>query len=121
MNNCMRLILLTVILTAACWSTVFLSGCVRIDVKVRQEEPSIPGIECPARSMLDADKLWICGYMTEFDITIWSDFTAGPDCTFLSCTVVQCGVIVYRNLYIDDGVLTGTLDAVSTSIEFVCT
>ena len=98
---------------------VFLSGCLR--TVSPQDEQTIPGIECPARLMLDADTLWICGYMTEFDITIWSDFTAGPDCTFLSCTVVQCGEIVYRNLYLDNGVLTGTLDAVSTSIEFVCT
>ena len=118
MNNCIRLILLVTILTVACGSMVLLSGCVRVEV--HQEKPSIPGIECPARLMLDSDTLWICGYMTEFDITIWSDFTAGPDCTFLSCTVVQCGEIVYRNLYVDDCVLTGTLEAGSTSIEFVC-
>ena len=120
MNNCIRLILLVVILTANFWSMIFLSGCVRVRVEVHQEEPSIPGIECPARLMLDSDTLWICGYMTEFDITIWSDFTAGPDCKLLSCTVVQCGEIVYRNLYLDDGVLTGTLDAGFTSVEFVC-
>ena len=119
MNSCIRFILLAVILTAACGNMIFLSGCLR--AAFPQDEQTIPGIECPARLMLDADTLWICGYMTEFAITIWSDFTAGPDCTFLSCTVVQCGVIVYRNLYIDDGVLTGTLDAVSTYIEFVCT
>jgi len=99
---------------------IFLFSCVRVEVEVHQEEPSIPGIGCPAHLMLDADTLWICGYMTEFDITIWSDFTAGPDCTFLSCTVVQCGEIVYRNLYVDDCVLTGTLEAGSTSIEFIC-
>ena len=118
MNNCIRLILLVVILTAACGNMIFLSGCARVEVRL--EESSIPGIECPAKLMIDADKLWICGYMTEFDITIWSDFTAGPNCKFLSCTVVQCGVIVYRNLYVDDCVLSGTLETDATSIEFVC-
>ena len=118
MNNCIRLILLVVILTAACGNMIFLSGCLR--AAFPQDEQTIPGIECPAKLMIDADKLWICGYMTESDITIWSDFTADPDCKFLSCTAVQCGVIVYRNLYVDEGVLTGTLETDATSVEFVC-
>lgn len=117
MTNGIRIILFVSLLIAACGDSVFLSGCIRKDFI--PEEPSPPGIECPARLMTDADVLWLCGYETEF-YGIVDFIPVDSGCEMLSCTKVQCGELVFQDIHAVDSDLIGTLLLGSESVELIC-
>lgn len=117
MTNGIRIFLFVSLLMAACGDAFFLPGCIRKDFT--PEELSIPGIECPARLMTDADTLWICGYETEF-YGVVDFFPVDAECEILSCTEVQCGEMVFQDIRTVDSNLIGTLRIGSDSIELMC-